>query len=219
VSEDPLGDEELADVAGPRWLGTPKQRRIVAALALALLLTLAGARLAAAHRNSPQARPEPVPTPRPSTATIGPSPVDVTPGRPNFRKDDPAHCPATISCTSVDSVPAGVLAAIRTYLPNAVSNSHSSVTQVHPSRLYFRQVDASAHHVTINVLVSRASRMQHPSPTEGTDELPDASIGYVRTVTRDGLVVQVQFTGLPGWTPPMAQIRALAADPRLLTLG
>lgn len=198
-------------------LGTPK-RRVIAAVTLALLLALAGARLTAAYRSSHQAGPDPVPTPRPSTATIGPSPVDVTPGRPNFRKDDPAHCPDTISCTSVATVPAGVLAAIRMYLPHAVSESHSSVTQAHPHRLYFRQVSASASDVTVTILVSQASRMRSASPTEGTDQPPAASIGYVRTLTQDGLVVQVQFTGLPGWTPPMAQIRALAVDPRLLAL-
>jgi hypothetical protein len=86
-------------------------------------------------------------------------------------------------------------------------------------QLYFRQVDASASDVTVTVLVSQASRMKSPSPTEGTDEPPDESIGYVRILTQDGLVVQVQFTGLPGWTPPMAQIRALATDPRLRAPG
>jgi hypothetical protein len=219
VSEEPRQDEELAEPAGPRWLGTPRRRRVVAAVIVALLLGLVGARLTAAYRSSHQAGSGPVPTPRPSTATIGPSPVDVTPGRPNFRKDDPAYCPVTTICTSVDSVPPGVLAAIRSYLPNAVSDSHSSVAQHHPDALYFRQVRASANDVTVSVVITRLVRMPTDGPTEGTDQPPGESIGYVRTVTDDGFVVQVQFAGLPGYSPPMPQIRALAADPRLLEVG
>ncbi len=218
MSEQPHPDDELAELTVPRWLGTPQRRRLVAALALAVLLGLAGARLASAHRSTHRAVPPSVPTPRPSTATLGPSPVDVTPGRPNFRKDDPAHCPATITCTSVDSVPAGVLDAIRFYLPHAVSDSHSSVWQRHPDRLYFRQVGASASDVMISVVVERLGRVPVERPTEGIDRPPGQSIGYVRAVTEDGYVVQVQFSGLPGWRPPMSQLRALAEDPRLLAL-
>lgn len=215
--DDPGRDELLVEQTRPPWLGSGRRRRVVAGLVVALLAVLLGLRLVSTHRTS-EATPRAAPVPQRSSATIGPSPVDVTPGRPHFDQHDPAHCPDTITCRSMDSVPAGVLAAIRQYLPKATIQSRASVAQLHPDRLYFRQVTASANGVTAVVLVSRASRLD-AEPTEGTDNPPGQAIGYVRARTPDGYVVQVQFIGQQNSTPPMSAIRALAADPRLRAPG
>jgi hypothetical protein len=218
LSENPGPVEELGDEPRPRWLGTPRRRRVVAALAVTVLLALAGARFAATYRSSHRAGPDPVPTPRPSTAPVGPTPVELSPGLPNFGKDDPAFCPLAITCRTVRSVPAGVLRAIRRILPSAGSMSGYTVLQVAPQRVHFRQVNASGNGVTVVILVSRAAAVE-VHPTDETDGTGVASVGYVRAAIPGGYEVQVQFTALPGWTPPMAQIRALAADPRLLAVG
>jgi hypothetical protein len=209
-------EEELAEPRRPPWLATPGRRWAVGILAAALLAALAGVRIASGHRDTHRAVPQPDRPPR--SATIEPSAVPVTQGRQQFERDDPAHCPDTITCTTVPSVPAGVLAAISRYLPNTVPQSQFSVVQVRPRRLYFRQVNARAHDVTVLVMVFRPSRGA-PGPTEGTYQGPGQSAGYVRTVTADGYVVQVQFTGRPGYAPPMATIRALAVDRRLRASG
>jgi hypothetical protein len=208
-------DELLVEETRPPWLGTPRRRGAAIAALIALLGTLIGLRLASTTDNDKQAAPLPSAARQP---TIGPSPVDITPGRPQYNRDDPAHCPDWITCRSLPSVPPSVLAAISKYLPQAAIESRTSVVQLRPSRLYFRQVNASADDVSVIVLVSRADRSQ-VQPTEGTDDPVGAAIGYVRVQTSDGYVVQVQFTGQTGWTPPMGAIRALAGDPRLRALA
>jgi hypothetical protein len=218
VSETPGAVEELGDEPRLPWLGTPRRRRVVAVLGVTILLALVGARLTAAYRSSHRAGSEPVRTPQPSTATIGSSPVGVTPGQPNFGKDDPAFCPLAITCRTVRSVPAGVLRAIRRVVPDAEAMRGYTVLQVAPPRVHFRQVNASGNSVTVVILVSRTAAVE-VHPTDETDDTGVESIGYVRAAVPGGYEVQVQFTGLPGWTPPMAQIRALAADPRLPAVG
>lgn len=217
MSDSPGPDEVLAEPSGPRWLSTDRRRRVVAALSVLGLIALLGIRLALGHRSAHRATPSHAPTPQPAV-NIGPSPVDVTPGRPNFRAHDPAFCPDTITCENVDPLPAGVLAAIRSYLPHARVGSETTVVQSDPRRLYFRQLDASADNITVVLRISRTARSPTLGPTQATDRLPGQSIGYVRTVTGDGFVVEVRFTGLPAYRPPMTDIRALAADPRLLAL-
>jgi hypothetical protein len=215
---DPGRDELLAEPDGPRWFGTPRRRRAGAALVVVAAAALVGVRLVTAHRASPEAKPPPATTPA-ASVRVGPSPVDVTPGRPNFEDHDPAHCPATITCNSGTAVPPGVLTAIRRYVPNAELFDATNVAQVHPDRLYFRQVLASAKDIELLVLVARADRMSDP-PTEEAADPPGESIRYVRTETADGFVVQVQFNGPPAKsTLGLAQVRSLARDPRLRSLG
>jgi hypothetical protein len=166
----------------------------------------------------PSATLAPAPLPAPVAPTIGPSPVDVTPGRPHFEDRDPAHCPAPITCRSGTAVPPGVLAAIRMYLPDAELSNHTNVVQVQPHRLYFRQVLASVKDTQVLVLVSRADRVSD-GPTEAAADPLGQSIRFVRADTGDGFVVQVQFTGPPANSAQgLAQVRALAADPRLRAL-
>lgn len=208
-------DELLVEETSPPWLGTPRRRGAAVAAVIALVGTLVGLRLASGGGNDQQAAPVPSEVRQPS---VGPSPVDITPGRPHYDRNDPAHCPDWISCRSFPTVPPSVLAAISKYLPKAAIQSRTSVVQLRPSRLYFRQVNASADDVSVIVLVSRSNRSQ-VQPTEGTDDTVGQAIGYVRVQTSDGYVVQVQFTGQTGWTPPMGAIRALAADPRLRALA
>jgi hypothetical protein len=216
-AEDPGRDELLAEPDGPRWFGTPHRRRVVGALVVVAALVLVSVRLANAHRGSTEAKLPPVSTPA-ASVTLGPSPVDVTPGRQNFQVRDPAHCPATLACRSVASVPPGVLAAIRQAVPNAAIFSRSSVVQLAPRRLYFRQVIASAKDVEVVVLVSQFSR--HPAPpSEGTANPPGQTSRYVRVHTPDGFVVEVQVTGPPESSLRLGPVRSLALDPRLRSLG
>ena len=217
-AEDPGRDELLAEPDDPRWFGTPHRRRVVGALVVVAAVVLISVRLATAHRGSTEAKPPPASTPA-ASVTLGPSPVDVTPGRPNFEDRDPAHCPATITCRSGSAVPPGVLAAIRRYVPNAELFEETNVVQAHPDRLYFRQVLASVKNIELLVLVVRADRMSDP-PTEAAANPPGESIRYVRIDTGDGFVVQVQFNGPAAKsTIGLAQVRSLARDPRLRSLG
>jgi hypothetical protein len=210
---DPAGDEELADLSHPHWLDTPRRRRVAAALAAALLATLVGVRLAASDRPTQRAAGQAGPT---AVATaIGSNPVNVTPG---FRRRDPSHCPEIVSCRTVTTMPPGVLAAIRRYAPRAVSGNAFTVLQVDPDGVYFRQVNARAGQADILVRVAHTSR-QDAQSSQGIEKAPDETIGYARAVTADGFDVQVQFTGPPGYAPPLTAIRALAADRRLRAVG
>ncbi len=211
------GDEILAEPDRPAWLGTPRRRRVAAALVVALAAALVSIKLASAPTSNRDASRVPATTP-PASARVGPSPVDVTPGRQNFAVRDPAHCPDTITCRAVASVPNDVLTAIREYVPNATIRSQTSVVQQHPRRLYFRQANASAKDVELIVLVAQAARDPNP-PTEESANPPGQVVRYVRNRTSDGYVVQVQFIGpAAGSSPGLAEIRALAVDPRLRAL-
>jgi hypothetical protein len=216
-ADDPGRDELLAEPAGPRWFGTPQRRRVAGALVAVAAAGLVSVRLATVDRGGTAANPPQATTP-PASVIVGPSPVDVTPGRPNFQLRDPAHCPSTITCRSVASVPPGVLAAIRQVAPHAAISTRTSVVQLSPKRLYFRQVNASAEDVDIVVLVSLQSRRPAP-PSEGTANPLGQAVRYVRLHTPDGYVVEVQITGPPESTLRLAPVRSLARDPRLRSLG
>ena len=184
----------------------------MAALGIALLVAVAGARVAVTHRSSPRADPTPPPS------TIATIPIGLPPGPPDLGKDELAFCPLAITCRAVRALPAGVLQAVRRYLPDAGSMSGYTVLQVAPSRVHYRQVNVAGEGVSVVIRVSRAPAAQ-ADPTEQTNATGAASTGYVRVAISGGYEVQVQFIGRPGSTPPMAQIRALAADPRLLAVG
>ena len=211
-------DEILAEPDRPAWLGTPRRRWVAGALVVAVAAALVSMKLASAQHSNRDAKPVAATTP-PASVRVGPSPVDVTPGRQNFAVHDPAHCPATINCRAVPWVPNEVLATIREYVPNATIRSQTSVVQLHPNRLYFRQANASAKDVEVIVLVSQAARDPNP-PTEDSAYPPGQVVRYVRNRTSDGYVVQVQYIGpAASSSPGLAEIRALAVDPRLRALG
>jgi hypothetical protein len=210
-------DEALAEPAGSTWLGSPRRRRAAGALVVALGAVLVVLRLTSTGGGHPDAAPSATFSAAPVPPTIGPSPVDVTPGRPHFEDRDPAHCPAPITCRSGTGVPPGVLAAIRRYVPDAELFNQTNVVQVHPDRLYFRQVLASAKDIQVLILVARADRITDP-PTEAAADPPGQSVRYVRLDTGDGFVVQVEFTGPPQPTRGLGPLRALAVDARLRAL-
>ena len=193
--------EELLEVRGPWWTAPGKT---AGAIAIVLCTVLAaGLVIVLLQRDHPRSVAK-RPAAGAPAAAIGDAAIEQI----------PARCPAGQSCRVTSSVPAEVSAAVAQGLPGGLERAHYSVLQSTPRELVYRSVNATVGLVELLVIVSKAPPSQR---AEATRYPPGATIAYVRDF-HDGFEVQVQFTGPPGYTPPMNTARALAADPRLLVL-
>jgi hypothetical protein len=132
------------------------------------------------------------------------------------------HCPVGLHCRPEETVPAATDAAVTQYLPGAVTRRRltifaSDAARQQPTGLYYRAVNATSGLVEVLVVVTLRDAPRPPG-TLVADPHPGAWIRYVRRQV-GRFEVQVQFTGPPGHTPPVARAVGLARDPRLLASG
>jgi hypothetical protein len=177
-------------------------RWLAGLVAAAVLVALVVARVAATRH---EAAPEPTPSPGP-----------VRPTSAAVYVYDPTACPNGSPCNVSSVLPSGALAALREHGAHPVkAHTVGTFLQVASRNgLWFRQVDAVAGPVRVQVIIERSAPRAGSQPTVSVD----GPSGFVRVLTGP-FAVSVQFTGPAGYHPPMAAIRALAADPRLLATG
>lgn len=130
---------------------------------------------------------------------------------------DPTRCPGTISCATSDAVPRPVITLVRRYFPGAVARDAYTVFRSGPRNgrngLWFRQVIATTRHLEVLVRVS-VRIPQFGRPRSEVNSVDHATIGYA-SLHAHGYDVQVQVSGPRHYRPPLARIRALAAEPGL----
>lgn len=196
VAED---DETLPSGVAPWWLLQTRRQRRLAAPVLVLVAGLAVAAIVETGGTGHRAHPRPVP-----------SAVAASLPDPNL----PAQCVYAISCIAADAVPRSTSAAISASLAGAHEGMTYTVTQRGTDRLIYRVVNATAADIELLVIVKLAP-LARPAATSTADPSPGAAIRYVRR--QEGQYeVQIQYTGPPGRTPPVAQAVRLALDARLL---
>ncbi|MGH8960666.1 MAG: hypothetical protein ACRDWT_05575 [Jatrophihabitantaceae bacterium] len=199
------GEELLPERPASALLRTPARRRALAGLGAVLLLGALIARVATSGHD--RAHPTVL---KPPVA----EPVQVWHFDASLFPYDPTACPSDLLCHTSRAVPADALMALRARAAGATAVRSQSVQVVRPPGLWFRQLDAAAPHLRIQVVVKRAVPHADSLPAQSSSR----SSGFVRINTAE-FSVSVRFTGPAGYRPSMAAIRALATDPRLLRLG
>ncbi len=130
--------------------------------------------------------------------------------------NNPATCPPTIDCTESTVLPAAFVAAVAGRLPTVVVRVMVTVTQTNPPRVYYRQLDGSADGVVVTVRVTRSDILDGLASTSRSRTTGPTTERFVRLVTPSNYEVVVEVSGLTAHTPPLALLRSLSADPRLV---
>lgn len=217
----PDAEEDLPEPRRSALTRTPGRRRALAGAAAVLLAGAVGLRLASSGGDAPQRRPAASPLALPSVRVL-PGPIGTAVPAPVGGTYDPTACPNALPCNVADVLPASVLTALREAVPGAVLLGSHTVGYFlgEPRRngLWYRQLEARGGGFQIRVLVERAAPRRDSTPQERVDRSPAETVGFVR-VGAGAFAVSVRFTGSAGAAVPMGELRALAADPRLLSLG
>jgi hypothetical protein len=212
-------DEELRHAPSPR----PRATAAALTLVVALLATAAVLRIAAtrhpvgggiAHRAAAD-------VPRTGVAANPATGLSADQlGELVVLHSNPAACPPTIECTRVGSLPSAFVRAVSRYAPNLVVRHTVAVTQTNPPRVYYREFDATdrSGDLLLSVQVSRSDIMDGLGSTNYTRTAVQLTWRFVRYVTPENYEVVVEASGPTRRTAPLAVLRALAADPALLSL-
>jgi hypothetical protein len=209
-----LRDDDSDDVLdlGDGRRGVPTE--LIGLLAVLALVTVGGIWLATSGSSPRPATSQSVSRPPAERLTLpatAPSPT-LHLGPVHTQPADPTRCPATIACVTTDAVPRPVITLIRRYFPGAIARDGYTVFRSGPRSghgLWFRQMIATTRRVEVLVLVSvRKISVGSPQRVDG------ATLGYI-WLRAHGYEVQVQVNGPRRFRPPLARIRALAAEPGL----
>jgi len=116
---------------------------------------------------------------------------------------------------------ATVIAAFKQHLPAArVSSINTTLLTEHGSGLNIAERILDAHIDSVDVLMRiRPYLHPEPAPTTGITPTPPGLGSAFFRFTTAAYVVDVQWTGTDANPPPVAQLQALADDPRLETIG
>jgi hypothetical protein len=208
-------DEVLPEPRRSRLLRTAARRRALGSLAAVVLAGAISTRIATADNR------EAHPTPSPTRSLLAGPPLAPAKAESLFPYD-PTVCPNELPCGVTDVVPPAVLVALSEHAPGIKTlRLHTVGVFAHqPIRngLWFRQIDAKIGAVRVQVIVKKASPDAASAPTDSSERFDGTSIGFVR-VNIASFAVSVEYTGPADYSPPMAQIRALAGDQRLLRLS
>jgi hypothetical protein len=188
---------------------------------LAVLLTLTGViQLDGEHRAAPpQATPTPTRTATASAPRILRSIPVIDENPAGTQHINVPSCPQSITCILDASLPAGVLAAVTEYLPGNVAFRKIAVTQTDPLRVYYRRLDVASGGVRLSVWLRQSDILDGLEATSRTSSSRGATDNFVLVITPDNYEVAVQAKGPATKTPSLAELRALAADVRLVALS
>ena len=217
VGEGPQPDEDLIDRPDGRVLRTPARRR--AAVVIAVLVVGGGLAVRAATSDDQVPKAQPAETV--SVPTRLPQP-DVGGLNTDLRMAPAAEpvnplCPTTpVDCLVNSELPPAFLAAVRDHLQVAVPLEQAEVV-IGAGQLWYRLLRAAgAGRTSIEVRVSIASGSSTSIAT--VERGPGGQIATVVHPTgTSGLQVTVRIAGSVRWEPPLAAMKALAADPRLIS--
>jgi hypothetical protein len=198
---------------------TARRRALVAIAAVLLIGGAFGAHFATSGSGKHTvAAPTASPT---DLVTIGPLPSRDPERDPSLFPYDPTACPNDLPCNVSEVVPSVVLMAVRAYAPGAKALlSHTVGADLQGQsrgQLWYREFDAVQGNVKIEVVVQQAVPSPATAPTEANERFDAETVGFVRIMVSH-YAISVRFTGPPDYQPPMAELRALAADPRLLRI-
>ena len=162
----------------------------------------------------PAAAPSTSPSPSPSIFTVLPGRLTEAP--PVSVKCDPASG-CQVSRADLGEIEAAVLA----HLPQArLSQVSTTVRSDHGTAIGLAERILDAHIDSVDVLL-RIRPYQHPepAPTVGITPTPPGLGSAFFRFTTAAFVVDVQWTGTDANPPPVANLEALADDPRLEALN
>jgi hypothetical protein len=184
----------------PPDLPRPPRRRAPALRVAVVGLLLAGGVAWTVTRHTGEPR-QPVPQAAPPSITI--------------------TCDAATGChTSVADI-VDIKAALASHLPTAALSALTTTVEAdHGSSVGIAQRIIDAHIDSVDVLLRiRPYLHPEPVPTEGITPTPPGLGSAFFRFTTAAFVVDVQWTGTDATPPPVADLQALADDPRLEALN